>query len=370
MKSSIKSLLIGAAISVAVASAPAQAADISGAGATFPYPIYAKWADSYKKETGNGLNYQSIGSGGGIKQITARTVTFGATDKPLTDKERTAGGDLMQWPMVMGGIVPVVNLEGIKANELVLDGTTLAKIFLGEIKTWDDAAIKKLNPSCQAAVRRDRGRSPLRRIGHDLQLHGLPLQGQPGLEIEGWFGDFGRMAGGIGAKGNEGVANNVQQAKNSIGYVETAYAKQNKLTTTKMVNKDGKTVEANRRNGSGRCRKRGLGACGRLLSHHHRSGRRELLADLGFDLHPDAEERSGCRGCRRSAQVLLLGLCEWRRGCVGARLRSDARGCEKACRVRAGVRLKMPTARQFTPRSKSKPGVGSVKCLSCPIGSV
>ena len=145
--SSIKALLIGAAASVAIASAPVQAADISGAGATFPYPIYAKWADTYKKDTGNGLNYQSIGSGGGIKQITARTVTFGASDKPLTEKERAAGGDLMQWPMVMGGIVPVVNLEGIKANELTLDGTTLAKIYLGDIKTWDDAAIKKLNPS-------------------------------------------------------------------------------------------------------------------------------------------------------------------------------------------------------------------------------
>ena len=174
VKSSIKSLLMGAAMSVAVASAPADGSRISGAGATFPYPIYAKWADSYKKETGNGLNYQSIGSGGGIKQITARTVTFGASDKPLTAKERAAGGDLMQWPMVMGGIVPVVNLEGIKANELTLDGTTLAKIFLGEIKTWDDAAIKALNPSVKLPSDRDCGRSPLRRIGHDLQLHGLP----------------------------------------------------------------------------------------------------------------------------------------------------------------------------------------------------
>src|SRR6516162_9400215 len=120
---------------------PAAAIDISGAGATFPYPIYSKWADAYKKETGVGLNYQSIGSGGGIKQIQARTVTFGATDAPLKGSELDKHG-LVQFPMVMGGIVPVVNLEGVKAGDLVLDGPTLAKIFLGDIKTWDDPAIK------------------------------------------------------------------------------------------------------------------------------------------------------------------------------------------------------------------------------------
>src|SRR5271166_3453443 len=141
----IKSILTAAALAVGVSMA--SAADISGAGATFPFPIYAKWADSYKKDTGNGLNYQSIGSGGGIKQIKARTVTFGASDVPQTAKELAdPTGDLIQWPMVMGGIVPVVNLDGITANDITLDGATLAKIFLGDIKTWDDAAIKKLNP--------------------------------------------------------------------------------------------------------------------------------------------------------------------------------------------------------------------------------
>src|SRR5690349_15221870 len=133
---------------LAAATLPAAAADISGAGATFPYPIYAKWADAYKKETGVGLNYQSIGSGGGIKQITAKTVTFGASDAPLKGEELDKHG-LVQFPMVMGGIVPVVNLEGVAAGELVLDGTTLAKIFLGDIKSWDDAAIKKLNPAAK-----------------------------------------------------------------------------------------------------------------------------------------------------------------------------------------------------------------------------
>ncbi|MGB7660380.1 MAG: phosphate ABC transporter substrate-binding protein PstS, partial [Pseudolabrys sp.] len=132
----------------AAAFVPANAADISGAGATFPYPIYAKWADAYKKETGNGLNYQSIGSGGGIKQIKAKTVTFGATDAPLPGKELDETG-LAQFPMVMGGIVPVVNLDGVKPGDLTLDGPMLAKIFLGEIKNWNDPAIQKLNPNAK-----------------------------------------------------------------------------------------------------------------------------------------------------------------------------------------------------------------------------
>src|SRR5437016_10026015 len=133
---------------LAAALAPATAADISGAGATFPYPIYAKWADAYKKETGIGLNYQSIGSGGGIKQIKAKTVTFGASDAPLKGDDLKSTG-LAQFPMVMGGIVPVVNLEGVKPGELVLDGPTLAAIFLGDIKKWDDPAIAKLNPNAK-----------------------------------------------------------------------------------------------------------------------------------------------------------------------------------------------------------------------------
>src|SRR5437867_2322614 len=126
----------------------AVAADITGAGATFPFPIYGKWADAYKRETGVGLNYQSIGSGGGIKQIKAKTVTFGASDAPLKGDELTKDG-LVQFPMVMGGIVPVVNLDGVKAGDLVIDGPTLAKIFLGEIKSWDDPALAKLNPSAK-----------------------------------------------------------------------------------------------------------------------------------------------------------------------------------------------------------------------------
>src|ERR1700709_2439736 len=136
------------AAGMVAASTSAFAADITGAGATFPFPVYSKWADAYKKETSNGLNYQSIGSGGGIKQIQAKTVTFGATDAPLKAEQLEKDG-LVQWPQVMGGIVPVVNHEGMKPGELIIDGPTLANIYLGKITKWDDAAIKKLNPSAK-----------------------------------------------------------------------------------------------------------------------------------------------------------------------------------------------------------------------------
>jgi phosphate transport system substrate-binding protein len=220
---------------------PAAAMDISGAGATFPYPIYAKWADAYKKETGVGLNYQSIGSGGGIKQIEARTVTFGATDAPLKGEDLDKNG-LVQFPMVMGGIVPVINLDGIKAGDLVIDGPTLAKIFLGEIKTWDDAAIKKLNPSAKlpstaiAVVHRSDGSGTTFNFAYYLAQVSADWKSKVG------FNTSVEWPVGIGAKGNEGVSNNVSQTKGSIGYVEYAYALQNKLVFTKMVNKDAKTV--------------------------------------------------------------------------------------------------------------------------------
>lgn len=220
----------------------AHAADISGAGATFPYPVYGKWADAYKKETGIAMNYQSIGSGGGIKQIKAKTVTFGASDAPLTGEDLDASG-LAQFPMVMGGIVPVVNLEGIKPGEIVLDGPTVAKIFLGEITKWDDPTIKKLNEgvslpsSAIAVVHRSDGSGTTFNFTYYLSAVSDDWKTKVGTEkaVE-W-------PVGIGAKGNEGVANNVGNTKGSIGYVEYAYALQSKLTHTKMVNKDGKTVE-------------------------------------------------------------------------------------------------------------------------------
>ena len=236
----MKTILAAGAIAAAIAY-PAIAIDISGAGATFPYPIYAKWADAYKKETGSGLNYQSIGSGGGIKQITAKTVTFGATDMPLKPEQLAKDG-LIQFPTVVGGDIPVVNLQDIKSGDLKLDGLTLAKIFLGDIKTWNDPAIQKLNPSAklpsQAIV-----------VVHRSDGSGTTFIWTDYLSkvSADWKSKVGANTSvewpvGIGAKGNEGVANNVTQAKGAIGYVEYAYAKQNKMTTVSMINKDGKTV--------------------------------------------------------------------------------------------------------------------------------
>ncbi|MFT4045912.1 MAG: phosphate ABC transporter substrate-binding protein PstS [Solimonas sp.] len=232
---------VSLAVAGAAFSCAALAADITGAGATFPYPIYSKWADAYKKETGIGLNYQSIGSGGGIKQIKAKTVTFGATDKPLKASELEEIGAI-QWPMVMGGVVPVINVKGITPGQLVLDGKTLADIFQGRVTKWNDSAISKLNPGVTlpakaiAVVHRADGSGTTFNFTYYL-----------GEVSESWRVNVGveqsvEWPVGIGGKGNEGVANMVTQTDGSIGYVEYAYAKQNKMTFTKMINKDGKTV--------------------------------------------------------------------------------------------------------------------------------
>jgi phosphate transport system substrate-binding protein len=226
---------------LAAAVVPAAALDISGAGATFPYPVYAKWADAYKKETGVGMNYQSIGSGGGIKQIEARTVTFGATDAPLKGEELDKNA-LVQFPMVMGGIVPVVNIDGIKPGDLVLDGPTLAKLFMGQITKWDDPAIKKLNPNAKlpsqaiAIVHRSDGSGTTFNFSYYLS------QVSKDWDSKVHFETSVEWPVGIGAKGNEGVSANLGQTKGALGYVEYAYALQNHLTFVKMTNKDGKTV--------------------------------------------------------------------------------------------------------------------------------
>lgn len=220
----------------------AIAADISGAGASFPYPVYAKWADSYKKAANVNLNYQSIGSGGGIKQIIAKTVTFGATDAPMKEADLEKNG-LVQFPTVIGGVVPVVNLDGIKPGAIKIDGPTLAKIFLGEVKTWNDAAIAKLNPGVNlpntaiAIVHRSDGSGTTFLFTNYLGKVSKEWDDKVGVSTAV------KWPVGIGAKGNEGVANTVAQTKGAIGYVEYAYAKQNKLTHLNMINKDGKTVE-------------------------------------------------------------------------------------------------------------------------------
>jgi phosphate transport system substrate-binding protein len=231
-----------AASFLAATSASAMAADITGAGSTFIFPVLSKWADAYKKESDNGVNYQSIGSGAGIKQVEAKTVTFGATDAPLKVEQLEKDG-LAQWPMIMGAIVPVVNIDGVKPGDLVLDGPTLGDIFLGKITKWDDAAIKKLNPNLKLP-------SEAISIVHRADASGTTFNFTDYLAkvSADWKSKVGSGTAvewpvGVGAKGNEGVAANIGQTKNSMGYVEYAYAKQNKLTYTALVNKAGKTVQ-------------------------------------------------------------------------------------------------------------------------------
>jgi phosphate transport system substrate-binding protein len=233
--------LTAAGFVAAAAMAPAVAADVTGAGATFPYPIYAKWADAYKKETGIAVNYQSIGSGAGIKQIQNKEVTFGASEMPLKVEELDMDG-LVQFPTVMGGVVPVVNLEGVKPGELMFDGPTLAKIFLGEIRSWNDAAIRKLNPSVKLP---SRAIAVMRRAdGSGTTFVFTDYLAKVSADWKSKVGSITSVEWpvGVGAKGNEGVANSVARTRGSIGYVEYAYATHNKLTHTKLMNKDGKAV--------------------------------------------------------------------------------------------------------------------------------
>jgi phosphate transport system substrate-binding protein len=220
----------------------AHAADVSGAGATFPYPVYAKWAEAYRQKTGVRLNYQPIGSGGGIKQVRAGTVTFGASDKPLEQKELEEAG-LVQWPMIMGGAVPAVNVEGVHPGDLVLDGPTLAAIYLGEITKWNDATIKALNPKLDlppaaiALVYRSDG------SGTNFLFTTYLSSVSPEFEDQVGADTSVQWPVGIGAKGNEGVANMVRQIRGAIGYIEYAYVKQNGMRYAKLRNRDGRVVE-------------------------------------------------------------------------------------------------------------------------------
>ncbi|MCW5594033.1 MAG: phosphate ABC transporter substrate-binding protein PstS [Burkholderiales bacterium] len=219
----------------------ALAADITGAGATFPYPIYAKWADAYKKATGTGMNYQSIGSGGGIKQITAKTVNFGASDMPMKAEDLEKNG-LMQFPAIMGGVVPVYKLKGIGAGEIRFTGELLANIYLGKIKKWNDAAIAGANPGVKlpdeniTVVHRSDGSGTTFLWTNYLSKASADWKGTVGE------GTSVKWPTGVGGKGNEGVASYVQKINGSLGYVEYAYAKQNKLAAGQMRNKAGKFV--------------------------------------------------------------------------------------------------------------------------------
>jgi phosphate transport system substrate-binding protein len=220
---------------------PAAADDLTGAGSTFVYPVLAKWADAYKKATGVGLNYQSIGSGGGIKQITAKTVTFGASDMPLTP-ENVAKNNFVQFPVINGSVVPLLNLPGIKPGEVTLDGPTIAQIFLGNITKWNDPAITKLNPNVKlpdtaiAVVHRSDG------SGTTFIWTNFLSKVSPEWKSKVGENTAVEWPVGIGAKGSEGVSQNAAQTVGALGYVEYAYAKQNNLTYANMVNAAGKTV--------------------------------------------------------------------------------------------------------------------------------
>jgi phosphate transport system substrate-binding protein len=219
----------------------AVAADMTGAGATFPYPIYSKWAEAYKKSTGNGLNYQSIGSGGGIKQIKAKTVDFGASDMPLKIEDLDADG-LMQFPAIIGGVVPVVNLEGVAPGQMKLTGDVIAGIYLGKITKWNAPEIVALNAGVKlpgddiTVVHRADGSGTTFLFADYLSKVNADFKTTIGA------GTAVKWPVGVGGKGNEGVAANVQRIKNSIGYVEYAYAKKNKMTFTQLKNKDGQFV--------------------------------------------------------------------------------------------------------------------------------
>ena len=231
------------AILVAAVSITAQAADITGAGATFPFPIYAKWAEAYKKETGIGLNYQSIGSSGGIRQINARTVTFGATDAPVKGEDLDKQGQV-QFPAIIGGTVPIVNLEGFKPGELRITGPVMAEVFMGNITKWNDPKLTALNPGKalpDLAIT----------VVHRADGSGTTFNWTDYLTTVSpeWATRVGKGAAvkwpaptSVGGKGNEGVAANVSRTRGSIGYVEYAYVKKNNMTFLQLQNKAGRWV--------------------------------------------------------------------------------------------------------------------------------
>ncbi|MBL8473756.1 MAG: phosphate ABC transporter substrate-binding protein PstS [Rhodocyclaceae bacterium] len=229
---------------VAFAQPAVRAAELTGAGASFPAPVYAKWADAYHKATGNRVNYQSIGSGGGIKQIIAKTVDFGASDMPLKPADLDKDG-LMQFPTVIGGVVPVVNLPGIKPGELKLTGALLADIYLGRITKWNDKALAAVNPGLKlpeqaiGVVRRADG------SGTTFIFTNYLSKVSPDWKDKVGEGTAVQWPLGLGGKGNEGVSAFVQRLPGAIGYVEFAYAKQNKLIHAQLQNADGQFVEPN-----------------------------------------------------------------------------------------------------------------------------
>ncbi len=242
MKALLTKSLVAGAITLSTVTT-AFAADITGAGATFPYPVYAKWAEAYKAKTKNGLNYQSIGSSGGIKQIKAKTVDFGASDAPVKFEDLEKDG-LVQFPAIIGGVVPVINVEGIKPGQLKVTGDVLAQIFMGTISKWSDAKIAALNPGVKlpdtniTVVHRADGSGTTAIFTDYLAKVNADWKKNVGAGAAVKW----PAASSIGGKGNEGVAANVNRVKNSIGYVEYAYTKKNNMPYLNLVNQAGQTV--------------------------------------------------------------------------------------------------------------------------------
>ena len=239
-KHMFKTMIAGAAAAMMMSSS--FAANVTGAGATFPYPIYAKWAEMYKGATGNNMNYQSVGSGAGIKQIKAKTVDFGASDMPLKAADLEESG-LMQFPAIMGGVVAVVNVEGVTPGQLKMTGPVLADIYLGKITKWNAQPIAALNPGVKLP---DTNITVVHRAdssGTTFLFTDYLSKVSPDFQANIGAGTAVKWATGLGGKGNEGVAANVQRIKNSIGYVEWAYAKKNKLSHTQLKNKDGQFLQ-------------------------------------------------------------------------------------------------------------------------------
>jgi phosphate transport system substrate-binding protein len=236
MKHLFASLVVGA--SAAMTMSIVSAADMTGAGATFPYPIYAKWAEMYKKASGNGLNYQSVGSGAGIKQIKAKTVDFGASDMPLSAAELTEAG-LFQFPAIMGGVVTIVNLPGITPGQMKLTGPVLADIYLGKITKWNAPEIVALNPGVALPADEITVVHRADSSGTSFLFTDYLSKTSADFKTKVGAGSAVKWPAGVGGKGNDGVAANVQRIKGAIGYVEWAFAKKNKMSHTQLKNKDG-----------------------------------------------------------------------------------------------------------------------------------
>ncbi len=296
----------------ALASGGTSAQQITGAGSTFVYPVISKWSVEYSKVTHVEINYQSIGSGGGIAQIKAGTVDFGASDAPLSPSDLRAAG-LAQFPVVIGGIIPVVNLPDLKPGDLKMTGQLLADIYLGKVRKWDDPAIKQVNPELKlpgtaiTVVHRSDG------SGTTFNWVDYLSKVSPEWKTKVGEGTSVSWPAGVGGKGNEGVAAYVERIKGSIGYVEYAYVVQNKMTWTLVQNAAGDFVRPERPELSDRCGKRRLGACAGLRPRHDQRAGQGSLPDRGDDVHPDVQAAQG-RAAQQDRHRLLQVVARARAG--------------------------------------------------------